>query len=372
MSGSTVRQSLLWACVVALLGLAQARGGEVRVTGKIGDAPVDLLVADGRAGAALAAALPAATPRPRPKMPEITQPVMFNTPEADRIMAALQVFPPDSPWNEDISQRPLHPNSAGIIAATNPNRWLWFNLDMGFIIAPPNQKRVPVKITAYPGESDKGPFPIPDNVPIEGWPIYGGNLEDYQRKKENADRHALVVDAANGVLYEFYSARKTDAGWEAAQASIFDLKSNELRPAGWTSSDAAGLPVVPAAIRYEECERGLVEHAIRVTVRKTRREYVYPATHFASRHTNPDYPRMGERLRLRKDFDTSGFSKHPKAILEGMKKYGMFVADNGMDWLVSIAPDARLKNLDELKRVKGKDFEVILPTGPNEGPRAGK
>lgn len=324
--------------------------------------------------AALAAPLAAAAaerdvPRKRPPMPEITKPVLFNTPEADRIVQALQIFPPDNPWNEDISQRPVHPNSARIIASCNAERWVWFNLDMGYVLVPPNQKKLDVKITAYPGESDKGPFPIPDNAPIEGWPIHGGELDKLQREGKG-DRHVLVVDPVNAMLYEFYCAYKKDTGWEAMQASVFDLKSNKMRPAGWTSSDAAGLPVFPAAVRFEECERGLVEHALRVTFRRTRREYVYPATHFASRHTNPDFPRMGERLRLRKDFDTSGFSKHPKAILEGLKKHGMFCADNGMDWLISITPDARLKNLEELKRVKGKDFEVIVPTGPNEGPRA--
>lgn len=314
----------------------------------------------------------AAAERKRPPMPEITKPVLFNTPEADRIVEALQVFPPDNPWNEDISERPVHPNSKNIIASCNFRRkYLHYNLDMGFVIVPPNQKKVEVKITAYPGESDKGPFPIPDNAPIEGWPIYGGDLEKLQREGRG-DRHVIVVDPINAMLYELYAAYKRDTGWEAAQASVFDLKSNKTRPAGWTSADAAGLPIFPAVVRYDECERGMVEHAMRVTFTRTRREYVWPATHYASRHTNPNFPRMGERFRLRKDFDTSGFSKHPKAILDGLKKYGMFCADNGLDWLISIAPDPRLKNLDELRKVQGTDFEVIIPTGPNEGPRAPK
>jgi len=319
--------------------------------------------------AAAGVAMAATPPRKRPPMPRITRPVLFNTPEADRIMAALQVFPPDNPWNEDISRRPVHPNSARIIAACNPHRWLWFNLDMGYVIVPPNQKKVPVKITAYPDESDKGPFPIPDNAPIEGWPIEGGDLATLQRQGKG-DRHVIVVDPINGLLYELFAAYRRNGHWEAAQASVFNLRSNKLRPAGWTSADAAGLPIFPAAVRFEECERGMVEHAMRVTFRRTRRKYVYPARHYASRHTNPNYPRMGERLRLRRDFDTSGFSKHPRAILEGLKKYGMFCADNGMDWLISITPDRRLKNLEELKRVRGRDFEVIVATGPNEGPRA--
>ena len=315
-------------------------------------------------------ALAADSARPRhssgrvlPPMPRITKPVMFNTPEADRILAALQVFPPNNPWNEDISKHTVDPNSKNIIASIGADRWMWYNLDMGFIIVPPNQKRVPVKIKDYPDESDKGPFPIPDNAPIEGWPISEPDLAKIQTTGEG-DRHVLVVDAMNRMLYEFYTGRKTDTGWEAAQASVFDLKSNKLRPDGWTSADAAGLPIFPAAVRFDECERGLVEHAIRVTVRKTRKAYVYPATHFASRLTDASLPRMGERLRLRNDFDVSGFPPHAQAILKGLKKYGMFVADNGADWLISIAPDGRIKGLDTLKRVKGKDFEVIVPTGP--------
>jgi hypothetical protein len=152
------------------------------------------------------------------------------------------------------------------------------------------------------------------------------------------------------------------AGWQAAQASVFDLKSNKLRPEEWTSSDAAGLPVFPAVVRYDELRRGLVEHSLRVTVVKTRRAYVYPARHFASRLTDEDLPRMGERLRLRRDFDVSGFSPEAQAVLKGLKKYGMFVADNGIDWAVSVAPDPRIPSLhEELRKVKGSDFEVVQP-----------
>lgn len=304
-----------------------------------------------------------------PEMPRITRPVLFNTPEADRILAALQVFPPDNPWNEDISRRPLHPNSRNIIASIGSGKFLWYNLDMGFVLVPPDQKRVPIRITAYPDESDKGPLPIPDNAPIEGWPIHGGPLGELQRHGKG-DRHVLVVDPTNRMLYELFAARRAAVGWEAAQVSVFDLKTNRLRPDGWTSADAAGLPIFPAVARYDECERGLVEHPLRVTVRRTRRAYVYPAAHYASRHRNPNYPRMGERLRLRADFDITGFHPHVQAILKGLKKYGMFVADNGLDWRISIAPDRRIQGLDQLKRVKGRDFEVILPTGPHEGPRA--
>ncbi|HEY3128653.1 MAG TPA: hypothetical protein VGL91_04300 [Acidobacteriota bacterium] len=312
-------------------------------------------------------------------MPKINRPVMFDTPEADRILETLQVFPPDNPWNEDISGLTVQTNSDNLIASIGPQKPLGFNLDMNFILVPPDQKRVDVKITTYPQESDPGPFPVAENSPIENWPLHknedlsalpnpGQTLEQFQRGGKG-DRHCLVVDPINRMLYEFYRMRKTDAGWQAAQASVFDLKSNKLRPLGWTSADAAGLPIFPSVVRYDECRRGMVGHAMRFTVKKTRRAYVYPATHFASRNTDPNLPRMGERFRLRRDYDVSGFPPHVRAVLLGLKKYGMFVADNGGDWLMSIAPDRRLQGLETLGRVRGKDFEVVQTTGPNEGPR---
>lgn len=310
----------------------------------------------------------------------LTTPVLFDTPEADRILATLQVFPPDNPWNEDVSDRPVDPDSAAIIRSIGADTPLGYNLDMNFVVVPPDQPRVPVRVMAYPEESDPGPFPIPSNAPIENWPLSrnedvralpkpGATLEQFQRDG-TGDRHLIVVDPVNGRVHEFWQARRTDMGWTASQASTFDLTSNRLRPEGWTSADAAGLPIFPAVVRYDEAARGLVRHAMRVTARRTRRAYVYPARHFASPHPDRDLPRMGERLRLRRDFETSGFPPHARAILEGLKRYGMFVADNGSDWLMSIAPDARLQGLESLARVKGSDFEVIVPTGPDEGPRA--
>jgi hypothetical protein len=243
---------------------------------------------------------------------------------------------------------------------------------MAFVLVPPDQKKIDLKVVAYPDESDKGPFPIPDNVPIEGWPanytrnpkLKGITLDDVQRDKlkENGDRHAIVVDPTNRMLYEFYQLKKVNGGWQAACEATFNLKSNKLRPDGWTSSDAAGLPIFPSIIRYDELKRGVIDHAMRVTVKNTRKAYVYPATHFASRKTDANLPRMGERIRLRKDFDTSKFSPEVKVILEGLKKYGMLVADNGIDWAISCAPDERIPVLhDELRKVKGSDFEVVVP-----------
>ena len=335
--------------------------------------------------AALALSLPAADPPAKvggdparvarvraAKMPAVTKPVSFDTPEADAICAALEVFPPDNPWNLLVEDWPTHPNSAKIVGSVGAAKPLRYNPDMGFVLIPPDQKKVGVKLVDYPDESDKGPYPLPDNVPIEGWPVHylrdpklkGATLDEVQRdtRKENGDRHALVVDPTNRVLYEFYQLKKTDAGWQAACAAVFDLKSNKLRPDGWTSSDAAGLPIFPSVVRHDELARGVVDHALRVTVVKTRRAYVHPATHFASRLTDDGLPRMGERFRLKKDVDLSKFSPEAKAILTALKRYGMLVADNGIDWAISCAPDPRIPVLhDELRKLKGSDFEVVVP-----------
>jgi len=311
----------------------------------------------------------AATAAASAQQPSIHAPVMFDTPEADRILERLQVFPPDNPWNQDVSRLPVHPRSDAIIGSIGADEPLQYNLDMNFIIVPPDQPRVPVAILDYPAESDPGPFPMPDNAPIENWPLAhnedrgalprdGQPLADLQRNG-TGDRHVLLVDPGNGRLHEFWQARRTDAGWQASNAATFDLRAGALPKEGWTAADAAGLPIFPAVVRYDECERGLVRHAMRVTVRRTRRAYVLPATHWASTNPDPNLPRMGERLRLRRDFDTSGFPKHARAVLEGLKRYGMFVADNGQDWRISIAPDRRLEGLETLSRIRGSDFEVV-------------
>ena len=322
-----------------------------------------------RMSAVLALTVVALVGAARPQMPKITKPVMFDTPEADAILAALQVFPPDNPWNQDISGLPVHKDSAAMIAGIGQDKRLEYNLDMNFIIVPADQKRVPVKIVDYPEESDPGPFPLPDNAPIENWPLTrnentkalprsGQTLEQFQREAEG-DRHIILVDPGNGKFHEFWQAKRTDEGWQASNAATWDLSTGAYRKERWTSADAAGLPIFPAVVRYDECARGLVDHAMRFTVRRSRRGYVLPATHWASSSHDASLPRMGERFRLRKDFDVSAFPPHAQAILSGLKKYGMLVADNGSDWWMSIAPDRRLEGLETLHRVKGSDFEVV-------------
>ncbi len=318
---------------------------------------------------AATASLVVAAERAKPPLPKITKPVMFDTPEADAILSAMQIFPPDNPWNQDVSKLPVAANSAALVASIGADKPLGYNLDMGFIIVPPDQKRVEVKLLDYPDESDPGPYPVPDNAPIENWPLArnenlkalprpGQTLEDFQRNA-SGDRHIIVVDPVNGFFTEFWQSQRTDAGWQASNAATFNLKTGALRKERWTSADAAGLPIFPAVVRFDECERGMVEHAMRFTIRKSRRGYVLPATHWASPHKDPNLPRMGERFRLRQDFDVSGFPPHAQAVLKGLKKYGMFVADNGSEWLMSIAPDRRLQGLETLSRVKGSDFEVV-------------
>ena len=305
-------------------------------------------------------------------LPSMDEPVMFDTAQADEILDQMAIFPSNNPLNQDISDLPVHRSSEAIIASIGETGTLSFNLDMNFVLVPPHQPEVPVAINLYPDESDPGPFPIPSGAPIEHWPIsvegdrtspwQGETLEQFQRSGEG-DRHLIVVDPQRGRLHEFWQARKTDKGWQASQASTWDINSNTRRPEGWTSADAAGLPIFPAVVRYHEVASGMVQHAMRFTVRRTNNAYVCPANHGVGSDTDPSLPRMGERLRLRADFDTSSFPPHARAILEGLKRYGMIVADQGHSWSLSVSPDQRFEGLESLSKVQGRDFEVVDTTG---------
>jgi hypothetical protein len=221
-----------------------------------------------------------------------------------------------------------------------------------YVVVSGAQPKVPITFTAYGNESDPGPYPVPPDAPIEGGPNGQG------------DRHVIVIDRDNWKLYELFSAYPVNGGasWRAASGAVFDLNSNALRPAGWTSADAAGLPIFPGLVRYDEVfEQREIKHALRFTAQSTRRAYVYPARHFASNNTNPNLPPMGMRVRLKASFDISRFSPAMQVILRAMKKYGMILADNGSNWYVSGAPDPRWNDdeLSTLKSIKGSDFEVV-------------
>jgi hypothetical protein len=273
-------------------------------------------------------------------------------------IAGLQVFPTDNPWNRDVSQDPVDPNSANLIASIGLTTGLhpdfgtvWNGAPNGipFVVVSGTQGKVPVSFT-YADESDPGPYPIPANAPIEGGASSTG------------DRHVLVIDKDNKKLYELFSAYPQGTGWRAGSGAVFDLTSNQLRPAGWTSADAAGLPIFPGLARYDEAvTQGVINHALRFTVARSRRAYVAPATHFASSNTDPNLPPMGMRVRLKAGFDVAPFPPSVRVILTALKKYGMFVADNGSNWYISGAPDPRWSDDDlaTIGQVKGNDFEVV-------------
>jgi len=204
----------------------------------------------------------------------------------------------------------------------------------------------------YADESDKGPYPIPANVPIEGQP----------RASNDGDRHALIVDRDACKLYELYALRKENGRWAAGSGAVFDLRSNKVRPAGWTSADAAGLPILPGLARWEgDAATGAIRHALRFTVEHTRRAYVYPARHYASDLTDPSLPPMGLRVRLKASVRLAGLPPQARVVAQAMKTYGMIVADNGSNWYVSGAPSPKWSNdqLHALGRLTGADFEVV-------------
>lgn len=267
------------------------------------------------------------------------------------------LFPPDNPWNTDISSYPVDPHSdryitsIGLDIGLHPDFGTVWNaapIGIPYMVVSGNQPKVPISFY-YPEESGPGPYPIPSDVPIEGGPTSGG------------DRHILVLDADHMLLYEVYDAHPAGDGWEAGSGAVFDLTSNALRPDGWTSADAAGLPILPGLVRYDEVQRGEITHALRFTVSRTQRAYRSPATHFASDDTDPDLPPMGLRVRLKANVDISGFPAQVQVVLRALKKYGMFVADNGADWYITGAPDPRWDDdaLHTIEGITGRDFEVV-------------
>jgi hypothetical protein len=268
-------------------------------------------------------------------------------------------FPADNAWNRDISAAPVDPNSANLIASIGASTGLHpdFGVPYGipYVVVAGSQARVAINFTAYADESDPGPYPIPPGAPVEG----GG------------DRHVLVIDRDNNRLYELFGAvAQSDGSWDAACGAVFDLDSDDVRPGaqpGWTSADAAGLPIFPGLVRYDEANAGLIPHALRFTIQTSRRAYVPPANHWASSSTSVNLAPMGMRVRLKASFVIpTTFSTESKAILQALKTYGMIVADNGSNWYITGAPDPRWNssNLNsELGSVKGSDFEVVRMDG---------
>lgn len=280
---------------------------------------------------------------------------------ADARIRELKIFPVDDPWNQDISARPVDARSARILRRIGLNKPL--HPDFGtvyngkpngipYVVVWGNQPRVPV-IFQYADESDPGPYPIPPDAPVEGGP---GATE--------GDRHVIVIDADHSKLYETWNSVSRDGGkrWTAGSGAIFDLQTDAPRPAGWTSADAAGLPIFPGLVRYDEVVNlKAIHHALRFTVQHSRRAYVAPARHFAARSNDEDLPPMGMRLRLKSSFDISRYPPQAKVILQALKTYGMFLADNGSDMYLSGSPNDAWNDddLGHLKHVKTSDFEVV-------------
>ena len=324
-------------------------------------------------------------PAPSSEFPvPFTAPVLFNTPTADAIVSAMQIFPRDSAWNEDISSYPVLSNSDAMIAMITSDlrsdrRTLRPFHEMNFVLVPDNQPMVPIDFFLYGDESDPSPYPIPSNMPIETWPRETGGLtlSEWQQdiNETGGDRHAIVVMPGSGFLWETWLTRLTSTGWEAANGARFDLKSNALRPTGWTSADAAGLAMFPAIVRYDECQRGMVEHAMRLIVKRTRLGPIYPANHNASvgNLTDPNIPAMGQRLRLKSSFVIpENWNMYERAVALGLKKYGAIVADNGNFFSISVTPDDRYPEdaFARLSTIAISNFEVVVTTGLNEGPRS--
>jgi len=274
-----------------------------------------------------------------------------------------RVFPADNPWNWDISTYQVHPNSANFIAsigaATKLHPDFGSTFGIPYVSVNASQPKIPINFTAYGDESDSGPYPIPLSAPVEGGAASTG------------DRHVLAVDTSNKMLYELYAAYPQATQWNADCGAKFNLNSNQMRPAGWTSTDAAGLPVFAGLVRYEEVYiKKAITHAVRFTVVNSQKAYYYPARHYASSSTDPNRPPMGLRVRLKAAFDISTFSQPVQVILTALKKYGMLMADNGSNWYITGAPDDRWDDnvLGELKSVAGSNFEAVLTVDASGNP----
>ncbi len=288
-------------------------------------------------------------------------------------VGSCRVLPADNIWNTPVDQLIVSALSSTWVTTIGSTKTVHADFGSGvydgapigipFVTVPGTQTKYPATFT-YADESDPGPYAVPLTAPIEGG------------AQSTGDRHALAIDTDHCTLYELYAAYPQAAGWSAGAGAIFNLLSNALRPSGWTSTDAAGLPVFPGLLRYDEIAAGEIRHAIRFTVPQTQRAFVWPARHYASSLTGTQYPPMGARFRLRAGFDISGYSAANQVILRALKKYGMILADNGSAWYLSGAPDSRWNNddLHNLGQIHGSDFEAVdvssLMIDPNSGQAA--
>jgi hypothetical protein len=268
------------------------------------------------------------------------------------------IFPTTNAWNQHVDQLPVASNSAQLIASMGASTGLHPDFGSGLYDGQPIgipfdvvSKQTPRSHVTfdYADESDKIAYPIPKAVHIEGG------------RASSGDRHALLVDKDACRLYELYALYPSGKGWKAGSGATWNLRANAVRPAGWTSADAAGLPIFPGLARYDEVARGTIDHALRFTVARTRRAYVYPARHYASSSDDPSLPPMGTRVRLKAGVDISGYPKQARIVLQALKTYGMILADNGSNWYISGAPDPHWSNdaLHALGGIKGSDFEVV-------------
>jgi len=321
-------------------------------------------------------------------LPVVAAPLLFNTTNADAVVAAMQIFPVTNPWDENVSQLPLLANSAAMIAQIMTNlssnhRTLAVEYEMNFVLLPDAQPLVPIWFFNYPDQSDLnggitpyGLYPIPTNLPIETWPSQTGaqTLYQWETNNDGSDRHAIMVEPGAGFIWETWETTLVGTNWQASNGAMFNLNTNGLRPAGWTSGDAAGLPMFPALVRYDEAERGMVEHACRLVVAKTlANSYLYPATHYASSSTTANLPSMGQRLRLQAAFVApANWTLEEKSVVLGLKKYGALVADNGSVFSISVTPDNRwpANCFNDLSSISITNFEVVQSTGPTGGPRS--
>jgi hypothetical protein len=268
------------------------------------------------------------------------------------------VFPASNAWNQRVDALPVAASSAQTIQSIGAGAGLHADFGSGLWDGGPIgipfdvvSKRTPRSRPTfeYADESDKVGYPIPKTVHVEGGSASSG------------DRHALLLDKGACRLYELYALRPSGSGWTAGSGAVFDLRSNKLRPAGWTSADAAGLPIFPGLARYDEVARGRIDHALRFTASRTRRAYVYPARHYASSSDDPALPPMGLRVRLKASVDISGYPPQARIVLQALKTYGMILADNGSSWFISGAPNPKWSNdaLHTIGAVKGSDLEVV-------------